>query len=260
MVNELEEGTRQATPPGVWRSISGSNGTASPSHVQYAKPPSSSPTQLANDIILNNTKGAIGRQFRVSRGGYQNGRTARSPAQEALSDPKILDTVFAQLWDDLLIHGREARQSHFRNLTVVAKSWLEPASQWLWMYVLLSLWICQITLRSNFRPLDVTFFTCTSCRNPYFGTARRASKLEDCLTQHPHRGLHIRKLIFGEGSSTDIMDWVTKHNVPNLLRAAPNVQVVGIGGLRNVHLDDFRQTLQSRPLLEEVRACGEHFL
>lgn len=55
------------------------------------------------------------------------------------------------------------------------------------------------------------------------------------------------------------MDWVTKHNVPNLLRAAPNVQVVGMGGLKNVHLDDFKDALHKSALLEEVRACGESY-
>lgn len=95
-------------------------------------------------------------------------------------------------------------------------------------------------------------------RNPYFGTARRAALLEDCLHRAPDRGLHIRKLIFGEGSSTDIMDWVTKHNVPRLLRAAPNVQVVGMGGLQNVDLNETKDAFHSRPCLEEVRACGEY--
>lgn len=55
------------------------------------------------------------------------------------------------------------------------------------------------------------------------------------------------------------MDWVTKHNVPNLLRAAPNVQVVGMGGLKNVHLDDYKAALHTRAMLEEVRACGKRF-
>lgn len=103
----------------------------------------------------------------------------------------------------------------------------------------------------------LTICLCRTCRNPYFGTARRAATLEKCLRRSPKRGLHIRKLIFGEGSSTDIMDWVTKHNVPNLLRAAPNVQVVGMGGLKNVHLDDFKDALHTRAMLEEVRACGK---
>lgn len=53
------------------------------------------------------------------------------------------------------------------------------------------------------------------------------------------------------------MDWVTKHNVPNLLRAAPNVQVVGMGGLHNVDLEDFKDALHTRAMLEEIRACGE---
>lgn len=53
------------------------------------------------------------------------------------------------------------------------------------------------------------------------------------------------------------MNWVTKHNVPRLLRAAPNVQVVGMGGLKNIHLDDFKDALRASQYLEEVRACGK---
>lgn len=53
------------------------------------------------------------------------------------------------------------------------------------------------------------------------------------------------------------MYWVTKHNVPNLLRAAPNIQVVGMGGLQNVDLEDVKDALRTRPMLEEVRACGK---
>lgn len=100
----------------------------------------------------------------------------------------------------------------------------------------------------------------TTClhRNPYFGTAERARQLYESLQNgNPERKDFIRKLIFGEGSSTDITNWPDPHLVPSILRLARNVEVVGVDGLHHVDLDDFRSALRSCTKLSELRACGE---
>lgn len=131
-----EEDIKPATPLGTWRSTASADDAASPSQAQFAKLSSRSPTQLADSIIFENSRGIVGKRPQASSERLQEERLLASSAQRALSEPRILDTLLKQLWDDLLVYGREARQSHFRNLTTVAHSWVEPASQWLWMYVL----------------------------------------------------------------------------------------------------------------------------
>jgi hypothetical protein len=116
--------------------------TVSSSHPSsHLDPPG--PARTGQNVIHDTGKGSTAgkhaqparQQKQKQKQAFSSHRTNTSKAQIALSDPEILDRVFRQLWDELIVHGREARQSYFRNLTVVAKSWVEPASQWLWMCV-----------------------------------------------------------------------------------------------------------------------------
>lgn len=87
--------------------------------------------------------------------------------------------------------------------------------------------------------------------------ADRAVRLNETLQAKPERGQLIKKLIFGEGSSIDIKDWPDKKLVPQIIKAADNVEIIGFDGLHNVDLDSFREALQSRTKLRELRGCGE---
>lgn len=106
-------------------------------------------------------------------------------------------------------------------------------------------------------------------RNPYFGTADRAYRLYQSfdstptpISVHgqdplPARKDLVKKLIFGEGSSTDIEDWPTFQLVPDIIKAADNVEIIGFDGLDNVDLEAFKKALHSRRHLRELRGCGE---
>lgn len=83
----------------------------------------------------------------------------------------LLDMVFEHLYEDLVPFGRESCQSQLRRLTLVAKGWTEPVSKRLY-------------------------------KNPYLGCKERAHELDLCLQSFPERGKLVKKLIFGEGSST----------------------------------------------------------
>lgn len=166
----------------------------------------------------------------IASGSNADGASAfcRSAVGRVLqNEDNLLDRILEHLYDDLLDEGREPRQAQMRRLTIVAKAWEVPASRKVY-------------------------------KNPYFGTAHRAQEVAESLQANPHRGALVKKLIFGEGSSTDITDWHYPETVPRILRACPNVNIVGFDGLHNVDLDQFRDALLSRLHLEEIRACGEH--
>lgn len=96
-------------------------------------------------------------------------------------------------------------------------------------------------------------------RNPFFGTAERAAALyESIQAASPRdRKTHIKKLIFGEGSNVDILEWPTPHLVPDIVRAATNLQIIGFDGLHGIDMDDFKSALVSLKDLRELRVCGE---
>lgn len=139
MVFELRTDERTASPANVDVDMVDS-AAASSQAASHLDPPGAAQNgqkELGRDERKSSNHSQEDRQHKqkhhTSRN--HNNHKSASKAQIALSDPKILDGVFRHLWDELIVHGREARQSYFRNLTVVAKSWVEPASQWLWMCV-----------------------------------------------------------------------------------------------------------------------------
>lgn len=138
MVNEQDLTQRQQSPLEQSMAVDdGSSKAGSPS----ASSLNAAPAVAAEAIIFKNSKGLAGaiRQqadaihLHHSRFSNGHGHKPSAVSQKALSDPKILDCVLRHLWDGCLVYGREARQAHLRNLTVVAKHWVEPVSQWLWM-------------------------------------------------------------------------------------------------------------------------------
>lgn len=140
-------------------------------------------------------------------------------------DEKIVECIMHHLYEVTLEQGRELRQAYFRRFTLVSKAWEGPASGKLY-------------------------------QNPYFGTARRAHAFQLCLKHHPQRRPLVKKLIFGEGSTSDVKDWPTPQTVPDITRLSPNVEIIGFDGLHNVDLEAFRFALHDAGCLRELRACG----
>ena len=163
----------------------------------------------------------------VSPSRPRNGAASPSSSfsARAMIDEKIVECVMQHLYEVTLEQGREFRQAYFRRFTLVSKAWEGPASEKLY-------------------------------RNPYFGTARRAHGFQLCLKHHARRRPLVKKLIFGEGSTSDVKDWPTPQTVPDITRLSPNVEIIGFDGLHNVDLEAFRLALCDAKCLRELRACG----
>lgn len=145
----------------------------------------------------------------------------------ALSNPNVLDCILRHLYNTLQPLGRCTRQARLNSYATISKSWVEPVNKQLY-------------------------------RNPFFGKAERGAKLERTLLHYnPKNGQYIRKLVFGEGSSTDVQSWPSPQTVPHILSAASNVRVLGFDGLQTVDLEAFKEAITSAAHLEEIRACGE---
>lgn len=119
---------------------------------------------------------AAGSSSRSSDSGYKNGSSSSSSGRARLSiadlyKEDLLGLVIEQLYEDLVPSGRETCQSQLRRLTTVCKGWLGPVNRRLY-------------------------------QNPFFGSKERAYQIQLCFEQHPERGKLVKKLIFGEGSST----------------------------------------------------------
>lgn len=136
MVNEHDPNQRQQSP--LERAMAASDEPAKPGSPS-ASSSNTAPAIAADAIIFKNSRGlagAIRQQANATHLPHSklgNGHKPSAASRKALTDPKILDCVLRHLWDECLVYGREARQAYLRNLTVVAKDWVEPVSQWLWM-------------------------------------------------------------------------------------------------------------------------------
>lgn len=147
---------------------------------------------------------------------------------EALSTYTIVCCIVRHIEHDLAFLGRARRQASIAQLAILSKAWLKPVNECLY-------------------------------RNPYFGVAERAQALHQSLLlpASSERREYVKKLIFGEGSNVDILEWPTAHLVPDIVRAAINVETIGFDGLYGIDMEDFKSALISRPRLQELRVCDK---
>jgi len=151
---------------------------------------------------------------------------ARQLLQLIISDPHIFDSILEHLYRDIVVEiQRGPAQAFLRQLTLVEKAWIQPASSRLY-------------------------------RSPYLGTATRAESLAECLEMYPERARLVKKLIFGEGSSADVKDWKDPLTVPRIINASQKLEIIGFDGLTGVDLEAFKHALVTAPCLEEIRSCG----
>lgn len=215
----------------------------------------------------------------TARAGPNPGTSTAS--QKALSTENVVYNIICHLEVDLMLQGRARRQALLSQLGRVSKAWTKPVYERVYRYVLMwttsfsTVECCRTgSFYAKHRYTDPScLLTLPAChgirRNPYFGTADRAYRLYQSfgltptpVNVHgqaplPARKDLIRKLIVGEGSSTDIEDWPTLQLVPDIIKAANNVEIIGFDGLHNVDLEAFKKALHSRKHLRELRGCGE---
>lgn len=94
----------------------------------------------------------------------------------------------------------------------------------------------------------------------HISSMRQATLLRDTLVRHSYNAKLVKRLIIGEGSSTDVQDWQTPEDAPNILAACEYVEHVELGHLGNIATDFLFHNLVNSTHLVSLSVSGRQLV